>query len=201
MTGDQDNWIVFVRHGPTGWNAAGRIQGQRDVPLSDLGRTKVAQWSIPRRYRQAVWVSSPLSRAKQTAALMGCDSPKIESRLMEMDWGEWEGRTLSDLRSELGMDMLQNEQRGLDFKPDGGESPRQVRERLQSWLRNIATEGQPHIAVTHKGVIRAALSLATGWSMTDDPPYRLSWDCAHVFKLYDEGQISVGEVNVPLTEP
>ena len=201
MTGDQKSWIVFVRHGPTEWNAAGRIQGQTDVPLSDQGRIKVVQWRIPRRYQHAQWVSSPLSRAKETAYLMGCVSPKIEPRLMEMDWGEWEGRTLSDLRSEPGMDMLKNEQRGLDFRPNGGESPRQVRERLQSWLRNIATEGQPHVAITHKGVIRTALSLATGWDMSGDPPHRLSWDCAHVFTLNGEGQISVSEVNVPLVEP
>ena len=198
MTGDQNNWIAFVRHGPTEWNAAGRIQGQRDVPLSEQGRAKVAQWRIPPQYQHAVWVSSPLSRAKETAHLMGCTSPKIEPRLMEMDWGEWEGCTLSDLRSEPGTGMRLNEQRGLDFRPDGGESPRQVRQRLQAWFRNIAAEGQPHVAITHKGVIRAALSLATGWGMTDDPPYRLRWDCAHVFKLDGEGQISVGEVNVPL---
>ena len=201
MTNDQNDCIVFVRHGPTEWNAAGRIQGQTNVPLSEQGRTKVARWRIPQRYQHAVWVSSPLSRAKETAHLMGCASPKIEPRLMEMDWGKWEGLTLSDLRSEPSIDMHQNEKRGLDFRPDGGESPRQVRERLQSWLRNIATEGLPHVAVTHKGVIRAALSLATGWRMTNDPPYRLRWDCAHVFKLYGEGQISVDEVNVPLVEP
>lgn len=198
MTYDQENWVVLVRHGPTEWNSAGRIQGHRDVPLSAEGRARVARWRVPQRYQQAVWVSSPLTRALETARLMGCGSPQVEACLIEMNWGEWEGRTLSSLRAEAGGDMQRNEQRGLDFRPDGGESPRQVRERLQSWLQKKARAWQPHIAITHKGVIRAALSLATNWDMTDDPPYRLHWDCAHVFELDTQGQVSIREINVPL---
>ena len=200
MPGNQASWIVFIRHGPTKWNTAGRIQGQRDVPLSEEGCIKVAEWRIPQKYQHAVWVCSPLSRAKETARLMGCESPKIEPRLMEMDWGEWEGRTLADLRSEAGAEMRQNEQRGLDFRPQGGESPRQVRQRLRSCLQNLAAEGQSHVAITHKGVIRAALSLATGWDMTDKPPHRLRWDCAHAFNMNSTGCISVRQVNIPLLD-
>ena len=66
-------------------------------------------------------------------ALLGLD-PRPEPRLVEMAWGEWEGRRLADLRAELGDAMIENEARGLDFRPPGGESPRDVQERLKPLL-------------------------------------------------------------------
>jgi broad specificity phosphatase PhoE len=47
-------------------------------------------------------VTSPLSRCVQTAALLGASDATREPRIIEMDWGEWEGRTLAELREELG---------------------------------------------------------------------------------------------------
>jgi probable phosphoglycerate mutase len=54
--------------------------------------------------------------------------------------------------------MTQNEAAGLDFRPPGGESPRDVQERLKPYLASLAG---PTIAVTHKGVLRALYALAT----------------------------------------
>ena len=88
---------------------------------------------------------------------------------METDWGVWEGRTLTDLRAELGDLMAAWEARGLDFRAPEGESPREVQDRLRPWLVETAATGQPTGAVAHKGVIRAIYALATGWDMTDKP--------------------------------
>ena len=198
MTTQGGMWVAFVRHGQTAWNAAGRIQGRTDIPLSERGREQVRAWRVPQRYHRVRWVSSPLIRAQQTANIMGCESPRIEAGLAEMNWGEWEGCTLAELRMQSGEDMLRNEKRGLDFRPVGGESPRQVRDRVGSWLRRIAPERQSCVAVTHKGVIRTVLSLATGWTMTRDPPVKLRWDCAHEFWLSEQGEVSIRETNIPL---
>lgn len=195
----RDLLIVLVRHGPTGWNAVGRIQGHTDVPLSAAGRQKVATWKIPLRFQHAQWVSSPLKRALETAAIMGCNAPDIEPLLMEMSWGEWEGLTLTELRGNLGADMQDNEARGLDFKPAGGESPRQVKKRIESWLAEVAVKPKSRIVVTHKGVIRAAISLATQWDMKADPPFRIHWDCAQVLRLSTQGEVSMYATNLPLT--
>jgi broad specificity phosphatase PhoE len=122
--------LVLIRHGPTDWNADRRLQGHTDVPLSEEGRELVSSWRVPPPVDGYRWVSSPLQRASETAELLGARDPALEPRIIEMHFGEWEGRRLPDLRSELGEEMVRNEARGLDFQPEGGETPRQVQERL-----------------------------------------------------------------------
>lgn len=151
---------------------------------------------IPKHLSPDRWFSSPLRRAVQTAQLLGCAQPIEEPLLMEMNWGEWEGKTLAELRGSG--DMQSNEDRGLDFEPEGGETPRAVRHRFSSWLGTLSGMSGCTVAVTHKGVIRAALSLATEWDMVSDPPYKLRWDCAHRFRLSDAGYFTVAEVNLEL---
>ena len=190
--------FIFIRHGRTPWNEAGRIQGHTDVPLSEEGRAQVMKQKIPPDYADARWVSSPLLRAVQTANLMGCSDPEMEPLLMEMHWGSWEGLTLNQLRERLGQEMRDNENLGLDFKPAGGESPRQVRQRVQIWLSEAAATSAPVVAVTHKGVIRATLSLATGWDMLGPSPERLDWSCGHEFSVDGDGRISLCQANICL---
>lgn len=199
MKAERETLVGLIRHGPTEWNDAGRIQGQTDVPLSAAGRRVVATWKLPRRLLPAQWISSPLKRALETAALMGCGDPIIEPKLMEMNWGEWEGMTLAQLRSEFGAAMGTNEARGLDFNPVGGESPRQVRRRVATWLSSVADGQQSRIAVTHKGVIRAAISLATQWDMTHSPPFPLRRDCVQIFRVNAQGTVAIYATNVSLT--
>ena len=118
--------VVLIRHGPTEWNAAGRVQGRTDVPLSATGRARVKQWRVPEGFRDYDWVSSPLMRARETASLLGAEAPVIEPRLAEMCWGIWEGETLDALRIRHGASLIENESRGLDFRAPNGESPREV---------------------------------------------------------------------------
>ena len=63
--------LVVIRHGPTEWNAEGRIQGRSDVPLSAEGRATVSAWRMPAGIGgpEWAWLSSPLQRARETAAL------------------------------------------------------------------------------------------------------------------------------------
>ena len=169
--------VLLLRHGRTAWNEQGRMQGRADLPLSPEGRAEVAAWQLPEVWAAARWLSSPLRRARETAALLTVRPVEIEPRLIEMDWGAWEGRTLAELRAEAPAAMAANEARGLDFRPPGGESPREVRTRLESLLADMVDVPEM-VFVTHKGVIRAALSLATGWDMRARPPLRLANDAA-----------------------
>ena len=191
--------LVLLRHASTEWNERGRIQGRADVPLSAEGRATAAGWRLP--HPEAMRVSSPLTRARDTFQCMDMDGFEIESRLTEMDWGRWEGRRLADLRREFGAAMAENEARGLDFHPDGGESPRDVQKRVRPWLADIARRGHPIVAVTHKGVIRAIFALASGWDMTTVAPQRLRWDCAHLFTVGADGNAAVERLNFPLAVP
>lgn len=191
--------LVVLRHAPTEWNEHGLIQGRTDSPLSPAGRRIAAAWRLPPAFAGYDWLSSPLERAIETARAMGGE-PAIEPRLTELHWGDWAGCSLPDLRLRLGRRMVENEARGLDFRPEGGESYREVQERLRPLLAERAETGRPSVAVTHKGVILALYALAAGWAMTSRPPDRLRDGCCHRFVLAADGTPAVGQVNIPLAE-
>ena len=190
--------LVMIRHGPTDWNAEGRMQGQRDRPLSEAGRDRVRAWRLPAELDGYRWVSSPLGRARETAALLGRETAAVEPALVETSWGDWEGRRLESLRAEQGETMRRMEARGLDFQPPGGESPRQVQDRLRPWLKGLAARREPTVAVCHRGVIRALYALAIGWDMRADPPEKLRNDCAHRFLVDADGSARLDRINWPL---
>ena len=191
--------LLFIRHGPTEWNEAGRIQGRSDIPLTPDARTALARQRLPDRFAgHCRWVSSPLLRARQTARALEAAELEIESRLVEMDWGEWEGRSLPALREELGDAMRENEARGLDFETPAGDSPRRVQARLRPWLAEIAGAERVVVAVSHKGVGRALLALAIGWDMKAKAPVRVRWEHAHRFEISPSGEPRLEEPNIAL---
>jgi broad specificity phosphatase PhoE len=189
--------FAILRHGPTAWSAEGRLQGRRDLPLSAEGRCRVAAWRLPSDLAECTWRVSPLARARETAALLGISHAITESALIEMDWGEWEGQRLAELRARVP-EMAAMEAAGLDFRPPGGESPRAVQSRFRPLLAGIAQDGIPMAAVAHKGIIRALFALATGWDMRAKPPQRLAEDAVHLFELDRTGTPAVCRLNLPL---
>lgn len=186
--------LLVIRHGETDWNAAGLIQGRTDRPLSPLGRAALVGARLPSDWVETPCLSSPLHRALDTAKLLGL-APRPEPRLIEMAWGKWEGQRLDELRKALGAAMTENEAKGLDFRPPGGESPREVQARLQPLLAEIDA---PTIFVTHKGVLRALFALATGWTMKEKPPQKLLDGRAHAFEVSASGAPTVTELNIVL---
>src|SRR6266404_5849758 len=163
--------VALLRHGDTAWSAEGRIQGRSDVPLSDAGRAALSRFQLP-------------ARCTETAALLGAPDAARDARLVEMSWGAWQGSLLAELRTQLGEAMRANEARGWDFRPMGGESPREVLARVQGWLRDC---DRPTLAVTHRGVIRVIFAAATGWDLHGAPPAKLDWHAVHLFRLGADG--------------
>jgi len=190
--------LVLVRHGPTDWNAARRLQGHTDIPLSDLGRRVVAGWRMPAEFAGFEWIASPLARARETARLLGRDPP-TDDRLREQSWGAWEGRTLDELRRADAAGVEAIEAQGPDFRPPGGESPRDLQARLLSLTAEIAAAGRPTVAVCHKGVIRALYAAAVDWNYRPPMPDRLDDDCCFHFRLDPAGRPSLAGLNIPLT--
>ena len=100
--------LYFARHGQTNWNRIRRWQSRTDNPLNPTGRRQARALSLLIKSRGIVFkrvVCSPLSRARETAEILmdGYDSAlEIDSRLMELDLGEFEGRLGSDLGKETG---------------------------------------------------------------------------------------------------
>src|SRR3954453_4284107 len=89
--------LMLVRHGESTWNAEHRLQGQADPPLSELGREQAEALlpfldGLPTRR-----LSSDLTRAVQTAELLGLAGAPTDRRWREIDIGEWAGFTLDEL--------------------------------------------------------------------------------------------------------
>jgi len=183
--------VAFIRHGPTGWNAEGRLQGRADIPLSEAGRRMVAGWRAPAEIAGFAVLASPLGRARETAAILGHRAPEIDDRLVERDWGEWSGRLRADCRPDI--DTM-----GGEAAPPGGESAAAVATRIAAVLADLAAAGTPRLIVAHRGIIRAAYALATGWDMRGAPPDKLSRKAAHLFSLADDGTPSVLRLNLRL---
>lgn len=196
--GPQSTPVAFIRHGPTQWNAEKRIQGRIDTSLSAAGREFVATWRLPSEFIDFKWYSSNKKRAIETARILGLDQ-EIEPVLAEMNWGDWEGRVIGELRAEYGEEMAVNERRGLDFRPPGGESPREVQKRVADWIVATARDGRPVGAVAHGGVIRTIFCLASGWDMTGKPPVKLRDGTIQLFDMDANGKLSVARLNIPLT--
>jgi broad specificity phosphatase PhoE len=190
--------LATLRHAETEWNRDKRIQGSRDVPLSAAGRASLHGRALPALCADMQAVTSPLARCVETAALLGRAEALREPRIAEMHWGAWEGQRLADLRATLGAAMQENEARGIDFTPEGGESPRRVLERLRPWLAELAAHAQPTLAFTHRGVIRVLFAEACGWDLLGRPPVKLAWGAVHVFRLDAQGRPSVYALNLPL---
>ena len=190
--------LALLRHGPTVWTAEHRLQGRTDLPLSAEGRRTVSGWRLAADVADFDWLTSPLRRARETAALLGHGDALVDGRLAEMSFGAWEGRRLAELRADLGCAMGELERRGLDFRAPGGESPREVQGRLRPLLAEIGHDGRNVLVVTHKAVIRAVYSLASGWPMLGKPPARLADFALHLFAVAGDGTPLPHRLNLPL---
>ena len=94
--------ILVVRHGETAWSRDGRHTGRTDVPLTPEGQERASRLApVLRDWHPALVLCSPLQRARRTAELAGLD-PEADPDLLEWDYGDYEGRTTSEIRETLG---------------------------------------------------------------------------------------------------
>jgi probable phosphoglycerate mutase len=167
--------IVFVRHGETDYNAQGRLQGQRDIPLNRRGRAQAS--AIGRALRTAMpdaiaaleaaeaFIASPLSRTRETMELaraaLGLAPSRyaLEPALKELTFGEWEGLTWAQVWKQDPAGAQARETDKWNFAPPDGESYAMLAERLQPWL---ATRAADCFVVSHGGVARALMTLIAG---------------------------------------
>ena len=94
--------IVLIRHGATEWSVDGRHTGRTDLPLTPEGRAQAEHIAAQlTAWHFALVLTSPLTRARDTAALCGCaDRAQVDEDLREWDYGQYEGRTTADIRTE-----------------------------------------------------------------------------------------------------
>jgi broad specificity phosphatase PhoE len=138
--------LWLVRHGETEWSAAGRHTGTTDVPLTEAGeRQAAALRPMLDGLRPALVLASPRTRAQETARLAGLTVDETTDDLAEWDYGEYEGRTTDEIRSERPEWSI-----WTDGVP-GGESQAQLAARADRVLTRAAAalaEG-PVVLVGH----------------------------------------------------
>ena len=127
--------IYLVRHGDTKWSPERRLAGRTDLPLTDDGEAnakklapRLAQIAFDRVY------TTPLQRARRTAELAGfANRAVVDPRLIEMSFGDYEGRTVQEIRVERP---------GYAYLKDGcpnGETAADLGRRVDSWLADQRT--------------------------------------------------------------
>ncbi|KAF0233669.1 MAG: putative phosphoglycerate [Desulfovibrionaceae bacterium] len=181
--------LALIRHARTEWNAAGRIQGHEDSPLTPDGLEAARSWAgTLAPFNFSALYSSPLGRAMHTATVVGGPlglDPVPVPDLREQAFGEWTGRTVAELRAQ-GL-LAPQEALGWAFTPPGGEDRRAVLERAWNCLMDIAARhvGQSVLAVTHEGVLRALLYALKGRDYLPSEPKILAPRALHILRAQD----------------
>lgn len=161
--------IYLVRHGQTEFNAARRMQGHLDSPLTALGRAQAqaAAETLAREIPDLTgWriVASPLGRTQATARIIAerLTLPiEIDHRVIEVSCGAWEGRFRDELAEENAGLFASFE---WIFSAPGGETYDDVRGRISHWLEELEDEADRRlIVVSHGGSGRILRGAYMGW--------------------------------------
>ncbi len=159
--------IFLLRHGETVWNRERRVQGQKDSPLTPLGREQARRYGQrlrslldpPDGYRL---VASPLGRAVHTARIVAgvldraAHEIATDDRLKEMAWGRWDGLTAAEIEA-LDPELWQAriDDRWTRPPPGGGETQQDLLDRAVAWLASVQADARL-VVVAHGAFGRAA---------------------------------------------
>tara|TARA_R110000850_G_scaffold16451_3_gene51358 strand:- start:154 stop:735 length:582 start_codon:yes stop_codon:yes gene_type:complete len=182
--------LAILRHGHTDWNRAGRIQGRTDIALDPEARAQLAALRLPAPWGDADLVASPLARAVETARLVADRAPETTQALMEMDWGQWEGKRGVDLKADPASGFRDIEDWGWGYTPPGGESPADLRARLIPWAEGLQRDT---VAVCHIGVMRVLLAHAMGWDFSGPAPFQVKRNRLYILHITPDGWRAANE--------
>lgn len=163
--------LYYVRHGETDLNRQGRLQGRRDTVLNAHGRRQAAECGVllgdlfARDRKQAQdfkYISSPLKRARETMKILRttlglkAHDYEVDARLIEIAYGEWEGLTLQEIEARNASVLSARERDKWDFAPPGGESYRELADRIGNWYSSLTADA---VVAAHGGGVRALMAI------------------------------------------
>jgi probable phosphoglycerate mutase len=161
--------IYYLRHGETEWNAEGRVQGWRDIPLNGKGRAQAAAAGeilgalLARDGHDAgrlPFVASPLKRARETMELLRTglghphDGYALDERLREIHYGQWEGMTFTEMQTANPEHYAKRSADRWHVPAPGGESYAALTERVNAFLETVTGDS---VVVAHGGTMRALM--------------------------------------------
>jgi len=185
--------LYYVRHGETDSNRQGRLQGRRATSLNARGRQQAAECGVllrnlfARGHRQAQdfkYVSSPLKRARETMEILRATlglqvhDYEIDARLIEIAYGEWEGLALQDIEMRNASVLSARERDKWDFAPPGGESYRELADRIGSWYNSLAADT---VVAAHGGGVRVLMAISNIVSEEEATHAQIAQGVVYVF--------------------
>lgn len=206
-----DGALWLVRHGHTVAHAAGTIAGRRDVALDGRGREALArlggsaEGALGARVLAARWFASPRLRTRESAAILrdalerarplgagiraGGAAPTPDARLVELDFGAWEGSTWDAVHRDDAAALAAWGEDWVSRSPPGGESFAELAARVASWCEEHLPGDVPAdpprrhdtLVVAHAGSIRALLCRLLGRPLEE--AMRFSIDPASLCRL------------------
>lgn len=162
--------IFLFRHGETEWNAAGRIQGRLDSPLTARGREQARAMGLALKATAGaacadmLLYASPLGRVRETVTLAaeaaGLDiaSCRFDDMLREVSWGDWDGLTRAEIDQRTPGAMAERERAKWRHQPPGGESYEATATRVRPFLDAVlASAAQRPVALFSHGALDRVL--------------------------------------------
>jgi 2,3-bisphosphoglycerate-dependent phosphoglycerate mutase len=215
--------VLAIRHGETAWNVDGRIQGQLDVPLNEMGRWQVHRLALAVADEgiDALY-SSDLLRAMETAEAVarGCGRPIVkDTGLRERGFGTFEGMSYAEINQRWPIDAERWRRRDPTFGAPGGETLDQFYARCVSTATRLAAAhpGQTIALVAHGGVMdclyraasRLALDAPRSWQLGNAAINRLLYTpqgftlvgWSDTFHLDDDAHGEYADVDPPPRPP
>ena len=179
-----DATIYFIRHGETDWNAEERYQGQADIALNDRGRAQAkrngeALRALLPRIAEADFVASPMHRARETMAIVRAalglepETFRIDERLKEAHYGDWQGTLLADLPRIDAQGIAARSRDPFRWRPKGGESYEDLMARTVPWLNGVTRDS---VVVSHGGVSRVLRGHILGLDVATVPGLEVPQD-------------------------
>ena len=199
---NQSNSTRFglVRHAQTRWNREKMIQGQSDSPLTSDGKIQALRWG--QMLKPFSWnriLASDIGRAMETAKIINQAiniSLQTDSRLREQDWGQWTGKTISQLKIDTPRELDAQVRAGWAFCPPGGEDRRSVLDRSHQALLDAAAKwpGDEILVVTHEGVVKSLIYRLCGRKYLPGEPAIIKPYQLHLL-AHDQDGIRLEELN------
>ena len=171
--------LCLARHGETAWNTAGRVQGQTDIPLSEVGYAQArAVAEALKDERFAAIYSSDLLRVRQTAdpAAARFSLPvRLDRGLRERHYGVFETLTYAEARARYPQDYARFKAGDPEFNFGNGESLKGFCERALGCVASLAGRhpGQHLLVFTHGGVLEMVYRRATGRGLSAPRDFKI----------------------------
>jgi len=173
--------LFLVRHGETSWTMTGQMTGRTDLALTDRGADEARQLAPRlRRLHVSRVLTSPLERARQTAALAGFPDAETDPDLQEWDYGAYEGRRTLDVRAE------RPDWRLFEHGCPGGETPDAVGARADRVIARVRAGDGNTLAFAHRDLIRVLTARWIGLPPIDGRRFWLATASVSVLG-YDHG--------------